>query len=164
VGLFSVSTLPAKATYWDGCHDQQIAWPSQSYYNTFATLVDNGEDRILVKQTSDPDLRFQSKIRINLETASTITWWKGLTATYSQFVQYGSNDIVVASTSTQDATHNASTTFDLVKRDFSANGTSDYYYGLQLSKAKFLGIHTGMYCLNLVGKVTSTLTFRWEKD
>jgi hypothetical protein len=92
-----------------------------------------------------------TQIGINLITTSNVTWWKGLEVQNAQ-------GVIVGSDYTQNTNHGpVSTSIDL----------NSNYLGLKLVflKAKFLGIHTPVYCVpDLTYLRGMTVTFTWQAD
>ena len=108
----------------------------------------SSEDRIDVTTTSN--VVSSSKIRVCLETAPGITWWKGLI-----LVDWNGNR--VAKIITQDGIHGPTCTTASI-----ANIKQ-----LELWKAKALGVHIHMYTLSqtiLLQKSGAQVVFRWVQD
>jgi len=108
----------------------------------------SAEDRISV--TTTPNVVSSSKIRVCLETAANVTWWKAIRFR-------GWNDQVLSERFTQDADHGPNC----------MTGNIPDIKQLELWKAKFLGHPTHMYTLTanrLWKKDRALVLFSWVQD
>lgn len=114
-------------------------------------MVNNAEDMLWYSETPLPPEK-QSEICISLEVAPSITWWKGITA-------INVNGEQLAHVETKDERKGPEVAcFSTRRRDLPN-------LAIELAKAKFLGIPTGMYCaFDLSTRKGKQLTFYWEKD
>lgn len=146
--LLSLGTAsPTHASARNGCDETTISLPA-ALGTTSTIMVQGDEDTILVRRNTGEVPSTQ--IKVVLRSTSSITKWKGI-----QVLDGGD---VLAEPFTKDSKHLDTATFF-----FDQSVAADY--GLRFMKAKFLGIHRGMYCLdNLSGLGGSTLTFDWTND
>lgn len=108
----------------------------------------SSEDRISVTTTSD--IVAVSEIRVCLESAPGITWWKGV-----KLLDWNNNDLALIFT--ENGNHGRTCTTSLL---------SDIKQ-LELWKAKALGVHTHMYTLSnsmLMQNAGAQVVFRWVQD
>lgn len=133
----------------DFCRDGRI-----TYWQEFATAENptqeiNNEDRIRVIETP---ILSNDIVVISLETRAPVRWWKQIQVMddrcrpiRSPLTTEGDDDGPV----------------DFVLRRSEASEASLFF-----SKAKFAGVHTGMYSTqkNLETKLGKRLLFIWEKD
>ena len=89
-------------------------------------------------------------IEVSLQTAATITWWKGLELV-------SADGTVVDHVNTKDSNHGPTTVMSLPANQA---GT----VRLRLLKAKLFGVHTGRYDLELTGEVGKRLDLEWTRD
>jgi hypothetical protein len=151
LSLFSPVAPSVRATSDDACNDPRIYIPSYSPAPYSHVLVDNHEDVIVYGERNDMPY---GEIRIVLESAPRVTWWKGAEVSHA-FIG------IVGSTFTQDWNHGPNST--VIRVD--AYRYNPSLLAIKLLKAKMFGIHTGMYCIfNLSAKRGKTLHFYWSWD
>lgn len=92
-----------------------------------------------------------NEIRIVLTTAPNVTWWKGIEVLDAE-------NVVIARVETQDNNHGPVVAVI-------PPGHNPETMKLRFLKAKFLGIHTGMYTVcDLRRAVGKQLSFHWQQD
>ena len=99
----------------------------------------------------DRDVIAGKSIEVVLQTQRSVTWWKEIKA-----LAYDGE--LIASVMTQDANHGPNRMLLQLDVEFPPRR-------LVFSKAKFLGVHTGVYILSyLTEMVGSRITFDWWGD
>jgi hypothetical protein len=99
----------------------------------------------------DRDVFADKSIDVVLQTQPHVTWWKEIKA-----LAY--DGVIIASVHTQDANHGPNSMHLQLDVEFPPRI-------LIFSKAKFFGVHTGMYVLSyLTEMVGSRIIFDWWGD
>jgi hypothetical protein len=142
-----------------GCRDIYFEWPVDAFDRTTGEPITGWSD-IYISTREDtiyltigqPNCVANNVVRVNLEKAPHITWWKGIHA-------YRGDGSFYAEIGLQDG-HNGP-----ISMDVNLGGENGSAWALKMLKAKMFGIHTGMYCVQDLSRFRGReLTFRWTRD